>query len=278
MSCRRRTSIRILGTVGEPINPEAWRWYHDIVGNGEAAVVDTWWQTETGAQMITPLPGATPTKPGSATLPFFGVEPALLDFHGKEIQGVGEGYLVMKCPWPALARTLAGDHQRYEQTYFGQYRGYYFTGDGARRDEDGYYWISGRVDDVINVSGHRLGTAEVENALVGNHLCAEAAVVPLDHPVKGQCIYAFVTLMEGMGYPPDESVRKQLIDQVRKAIGPIATPDVIHWAPGLPKTRSGKIMRRVLRKIASNQLGDLGDTSTLADPGIIDVLVALRGK
>ncbi|KAL4422637.1 hypothetical protein ABPG75_008834 [Micractinium tetrahymenae] len=274
----KRTSIRILGTVGEPINPEAWRWYHDIVGNGEAAVVDTWWQTETGAHMITPLPGATPTKAGAATFPFFGVEPALLDFQGNEIQGVGEGYLVMKRPWPALARTLAGDHPRYEQTYFGHYKGYYFTGDGARRDEDGYYWISGRVDDVINVSGHRLGTAEVENALVGHHLCAEAAVVPLDHPVKGQCIYAFVTLMEGMDYPPDELVRKQLVEQVRKAIGPIATPDVIHWAPSLPKTRSGKIMRRVLRKIASNKLGDLGDTSTLADPSVIDVLVSLRGK
>ncbi|PRW59907.1 acetyl-coenzyme A chloroplastic glyoxysomal-like [Chlorella sorokiniana] len=274
----KRTSLRILGTVGEPINPEAWRWYYEVVGNSNVSVVDTWWQTETGAHMITPLPGATPMKPGSATLPFFGVEPAILDDKGNEVEGPGQGYLVIKRPWPSMMRTVAGDHPRFEQTYFSHYKGYYFTGDGARRDEDGYYWILGRVDDVINVSGHRIGTAEVESALVGHHLCAEAAVVPVDHPIKGQAIYAFVTLMNGIEYPPDESVRKELVAQVRKAIGPIATPDVIHWAPGLPKTRSGKIMRRVLRKIASKEEDQLGDTSTLADPGVVQVLLELRGK
>jgi acetyl-CoA synthetase len=249
-----------------------------VVGNSNVSVVDTWWQTETGAHMITPLPGATPLKPGSATLPFFGVEPAILDDKGNEVEGPGQGYLVIKRPWPSMLRTVAGDHARFEQTYFSHYKGYYFTGDGARRDEDGYYWILGRVDDVINVSGHRIGTAEVESALVGHHLCAEAAVVPVDHAIKGQAIYAFVTLMGGHEYPPDESVRKELIAQVRKAIGPIATPDVIHWAPGLPKTRSGKIMRRVLRKIASKEEDQLGDTSTLADPSVVQTLIDLRGK
>ncbi|PRW20362.1 Acetyl-coenzyme A synthetase isoform A [Chlorella sorokiniana] len=285
----KRSSVRILGTVGEPINPEAWWWYYDVVGEkradivvGEkrADIVDTWWQTETGMHMITPLPGCTPLKAGAASLPFFGVEPALLDQAGNEIEGPGQGYLVIKRPWPAMMRTVAGDHARFEQTYFSQYKGYYFTGDGARRDEDGYYWITGRVDDVINVSGHRIGTAEVESALVGHHLCAEAAVVPLDHPIKGTAIYAYVTLMEGLGHPPDdpEAVRKELVKAVRKAIGPIATPDVIHWAPALPKTRSGKIMRRVLRKIASGHESKLGDISTLADPGVVKALIELRGK
>ena len=273
-----RTSLRILGTVGEPINPEAWRWYNEVVGNSNCAIVDTWWQTETGAHMITPLPGATPLKPGSATLPFFGVQPALLDDQGKEIEGAGAGYLVIKKPWPSMLRTVAGDHHRFEQTYFSHYKGYYFTGDGARRDEDGYYWITGRVDDVINVSGHRIGTAEVESALVGHPLCAEAAVVPVDHPIKGQAIYAFITLMGDQTYPPDHTVKLELVAAVRKAIGPIASPDVIHWAPGLPKTRSGKIMRRVLRKIANEEESSLGDTSTLADPSVVQTLLSLRGK
>jgi acetyl-CoA synthetase len=228
--------------------------------------------------MITPLPGATPAKPGSATLPFFGVQPALIDEQGKEIEGPGAGYLVIKKPWPSMLRTIAGDHHRFEQTYFSHYKGYYFTGDGARRDEDGYYWITGRVDDVINVSGHRIGTAEVESALAGCPLCAEAAVVPVDHPIKGQAIYAFVTLMGDAVYPPDHSVKLELIAAVRKAIGPIATPDCLHWAPALPKTRSGKIMRRVLRKIANEEEDSLGDTSTLADPSVIATLLELRGK
>ena len=228
--------------------------------------------------MLTPLPGATPLKPGSATLPFFGVDPALLDEQGKEIEGAGAGYLVMKRPWPSMLRTIAGDHHRFEQTYFSHYKGYYFTGDGARRDEDGYYWITGRVDDVINVSGHRIGTAEVESALVAHPRCAEAAVVPIDHPIKGQAIYAFVTLMGEQTYPPDHAVKLELIAAVRRAIGPIATPDVIHWAPGLPKTRSGKIMRRVLRKIANQEEDSLGDTSTLADPSVVKTLIELRGK
>ncbi|GAB4821780.1 hypothetical protein N2152v2_008826 [Parachlorella kessleri] len=278
VSKHSRKTLRVLGTVGEPINPEAWRWYYEVVGEKHVSIVDTWWQTETGGHMITGLPGCTPMKPGSASLPFFGVEPALLDDKGKEIDGPGQGYLVIKRPWPSMMRTVAGDHHRFEQTYFSHYKGYYFTGDGARRDADGYYWILGRVDDVINVSGHRIGTAEVESALVGHHLCAEAAVVPVDHPIKGQAIYAFVTLMVGNQYPPDDHVRKELIAQVRKAIGPIATPDVIHWAPGLPKTRSGKIMRRILRKIANKEEDQLGDISTLADPGVVEQLLALRGK
>lgn len=275
----QRTSLRILGTVGEPINPEAWRWYHEVVGNSSCAIVDTWWQTETGAHMITPLPGAIPSKPGSATLPFFGVVPAILDEQGTEVEGAGQGYLVIKKPWPSMLRTVAGDHHRFEQTYFSHYKGYYFTGDGVRRDEDGYYWILGRVDDVINVSGHRIGTAEVESALVGHPSCAEAAVVPVEHPIKGQAIYAFVTLMADRSYPPDEdgSIKKELIAQVRKAIGPIATPDVIHWAPALPKTRSGKIMRRILRKIANEEEDSLGDISTLADPSVVNILLDLRG-
>ncbi|KAL6774217.1 ACS1 [Auxenochlorella protothecoides x Auxenochlorella symbiontica] len=275
----KRSSLRVLGTVGEPINPEAWRWYNEVVGGGRAAIVDTWWQTETGAHMITPLPGAIPAKPGSATLPFFGVEPAILDESGKEVEGPGQGYLVVKRSWPSMLRTIAGDHARFEQTYFNVYKGYYFTGDGARRDEDGYIWILGRVDDVINVSGHRIGTAEVESALVGHHLCAEAAVVPVEHAIKGQVIYAFVTLYGDATYPPPEETRKALIaQQVRKAIGPIATPDVIHWAPSLPKTRSGKIMRRILRKIASREEDQLGDISTLADPSVVETLLSLRGK
>ncbi|KAL4541520.1 hypothetical protein Ndes2437B_g05877 [Nannochloris sp. 'desiccata'] len=273
-----RTSLRVLGTVGEPINPEAWRWYNEVVGNPSCSIVDTWWQTETGAHMITPLPGATPTKPGSATLPFFGVEPALVDEQGKEIEGPGTGYLVIKKPWPSMLRTIAGDHHRFEQTYFSHYNGYYFTGDGARRDEDGYYWITGRVDDVINVSGHRIGTAEVESALVGSPKCAEAAVVPVDHPIKGQAIYAFVTLMGDGEYPADHTIKLELIAAVRKAIGPIAAPEVIHWAPALPKTRSGKIMRRVLRKIANEEEDSLGDISTLADPSVVRKLLELRGK
>jgi acetyl-CoA synthetase len=273
-----RAALRVLGTVGEPINPEAWRWYSEVVGGGRCAVVDTWWQTETGAHMITPLPGAVPAKPGSATLPFFGVEPAILDEAGKEVEGEGQGYLVIKRAWPSMLRTIAGDHARFQQTYFSHYKGYYFTGDGARRDADGYFWILGRVDDVINVSGHRIGTAEVESALVAHPRCAEAAVVPVDHPIKGQAIYAFVTLMGGATYPGDHACKMELVAQVRRVIGPIATPDVIHWAPALPKTRSGKIMRRILRKIANEEEDSLGDTSTLADPSVIKDLLELRGK
>ena len=271
-----RSSLRLLGTVGEPINPEAWRWYHRVVGEGRCPIVDTWWQTETGSHMITPLPGAVATKPGSATLPFFGVEPALLTESGDEIVGPGEGYLVVKRPWPSMMRTVAGDQDRFERTYFTHYKGYYFTGDGARRDEDGYYWITGRVDDVINVSGHRIGTAEVESALVSHDSCAEAAVVGYEHPIKGQGIYAYVTLKEG--YESSEELRKALVTQVRQQIGPFASPDILHWADQLPKTRSGKIMRRVLRKIASFEEDSLGDTSTLADPTVIDKLIDTRGK
>jgi acetyl-CoA synthetase len=273
-----RKSLRILGTVGEPINPEAWRWYYEVVGDSRCPVIDTWWQTETGAHMITPLPGATDLKPGSATLPFFGVEPAVVNEKGEEQEGACEGYLVIKRPWPSMMRGLAGDQERFEKTYFEMFKGYYLTGDGCRRDKDGYYWLTGRIDDVINVSGHRIGTAEVESALVMHPDCSEAAVVPMEHPVKGQGIYAYVTLMEGNSYPPDESVRKALIAAVRKSIGPIATPDVIHWAPGLPKTRSGKIMRRILRKIANKEEDSLGDTSTLADPSVVQQLLDLRGK
>ena len=272
-----RQSLRLLGTVGEPINPEAWRWYHEVVGQGRCPIVDTWWQTETGGILITPLPGATPTKPGSATLPFFGVQPALLDEEGKEIQGNGvAGLLVMKAPWPGQLRTTYGSHERFEQVYFTDFNGYYFTGDGSRRDEDGYYWITGRVDDVINVSGHRMGTAEVESALVSYPSVAEAAVVGFPHDIKGQGIYAFVTLKVGHEYT--DALKKDLVIHVRKEIGPIATPDVIHWAPGLPKTRSGKIMRRILRKMAAGDTADFGDTSTLADPAVVGELLKSKGQ
>jgi acetyl-CoA synthetase len=269
-----RASLRILGTVGEPINPEAWAWYHDVVGDERCPIVDTWWQTETGGIMITPLPGAIAQKPGSATLPFFGVQPKLLTVEGKEITGAGEGVLAISDSWPGQMRTVYRNHQRFEETYFSTYAGYYFTGDGCRRDEDGYYWITGRVDDVINVSGHRLGTAEIESALVANHRVAEAAVVGYPHDIKGQGIYAFVTLKASE--TPTEEIRKELIQTVRKEIGPIATPDLIQWAPGLPKTRSGKIMRRILRKIAENLPDQLGDTSTLSDPSVVQELVDNR--
>ncbi|MDY6941932.1 MAG: acetate--CoA ligase [Pseudomonadota bacterium] len=270
----QRSSLRLLGTVGEPINPEAWEWYHREVGLGRCPVVDTWWQTETGGILIAPLPGATDLKPGSATHPFFGVQPALLDNEGKEIEGAGEGNLVLKFPWPGQMRTVYGDHQRFIDTYFSAFPGYYFTGDGARRDADGYYWITGRVDDVLNVSGHRLGTAEIESALVLHPNVAEAAVVGRPHEVKGQGVYAYVTLMKGI--EPSESLRKELMNLVAKELSPIAKPDEIHWAPGLPKTRSGKIMRRILRKIAADELDQLGDTSTLADPTVVDNLIAGR--
>ncbi len=269
-----RQSLRILGSVGEPINPEAWEWYYHIVGNGQCPIVDTWWQTETGGILITPLPGAISLKPGSATVPFFGIEPAILDDQGKEIQGPGGGVLAMKRSWPGQARTLYGNHQRFIETYFSAYPGYYFSGDGARRDEDGYYWITGRVDDVLNVSGHRLGTAEIESALVLHPAVSEAAVVGYPHEIKGQGIYAYVILKEG--YAPSDKLQQELIELVAKEIGPIAKPDVIQWAPELPKTRSGKIMRRILRKIAANQIDDLGDTSTLADPSIVEILIQQR--
>ena len=272
-----RESLRVLGTVGEPINPEAWRWYHEVVGEARCPIVDTWWQTETGGILITPLPGAIPTKPGSATLPFFGVQPALMDEEGKEIQGNGvNGRLAIKAPWPGQLRTIYGSHDRFEQVYFSDFDGYYFTGDGARRDEDGYYWITGRVDDVINVSGHRMGTAEVESALVSHQAVAEAAVVGYPHDIKGQGIYAFVTLKLGHEYT--EELKKELVAHVRSEIGPIASPDVIHWAPGLPKTRSGKIMRRILRKMASGDTADFGDTSTLADPTVVDTLMQTKTR
>ena len=267
------SSLRLLGTVGEPINPEAWRWYHIHVGHERCPIVDTWWQTETGGILITPLPGATPTKPGAATFPFFGVEPAVLDAQtGEELQGNDvSGVLAIKTPWPGLMRTVYGDHKRFEETYFQQYKGYYFTGDGCRRDEDGYYWITGRVDDVINVSGHRMGTAEVESALVAHAKVAEAAVVGFPHDIKGQGIYAYVTLNVGVEYT--DELKNELRTQVRTVIGPVATPDVIHWAPALPKTRSGKIMRRILRKIATDEADQIGDTSTLADPAVVDSLI-----
>ena len=271
-----RASLRLLGTVGEPINPEAWEWYYQVVGDSRCPIVDTWWQTETGGHMITPLPGATALKPGSATLPFFGVELALLNEEGAEIDGPGAGYLVIKSSWPGQIRSVYGDHQRMIDTYFSHYRGYYFTGDGATRDKDGYYWITGRVDDVLNVSGHRMGTAEVESALVLHEKIAEAAVVGFPHDIKGQGIYAYVTPMQGV--EPDEALRAELIALCVREIGSIAKPDIIQWAPGLPKTRSGKIMRRILRKIAENELGSLGDTSTLADPAVVDNLVANRPK
>jgi len=271
------SSLRLLGSVGEPINPEAWEWYHRVVGKGKCPIVDTWWQTETGGILITPLPGATPLKPGSATRPFFGVVPSLVDNEGNVIEGnPAEGNLVIGRPWPSQMRTLYGDHDRFVQTYFSSYPGYYFTGDGARRDEDGYYWITGRVDDVINVSGHRMGTAEVESALVLHEAVAEAAVVGYPHDIKGQGIYAYVTLMNGI--EPTEALKKDLIALVRKEIGPIASPDVIQWAPGLPKTRSGKIMRRILRKIAANEVSNMGDTSTLADPGVVNNLINDRAN
>jgi acetyl-CoA synthetase len=270
----RRSSLRLLGSVGEPINPEAWEWYYQVVGDGRCPIVDTWWQTETGGVLISPLPGARPLKPGSATLPLFGVEPALLDDKGNELEGATSGALVIKRSWPGQMRTVYGDHERFKDTYFKMFPGTYFTGDGARRDADGYYWITGRIDDVINVSGHRIGTAEVESALVLHPSVSEAAVVGYPHDLKGQGIYAYVTLMQG--HAPDESLRKALVDHVRKEIGPIATPDVIQWAPGLPKTRSGKIMRRILRKIAANELDSLGDISTLAEPAVVDDLVANR--
>jgi acetyl-CoA synthetase len=269
-----RASLRLLGTVGEPINPEAWEWYYREVGEERCPVVDTWWQTETGAHMITPLPGATALKPGSATLPFFGVEPALLDGDGKEIHGAGEGNLVIKASWPSQIRTVYGDHQRMTDTYFKPFPGYYFTGDGARRDEDGYYWITGRVDDVLNVSGHRMGTAEIESALVLHAAVAEAAVVGYPHDIKGQGIYAYVTLMAGI--EPSDALRKELMDICAVEIGHIAKPDLIQWAPGLPKTRSGKIMRRILRKLAANEIENLGDTSTLADPSVVQQLIDNR--
>jgi acetyl-CoA synthetase len=269
-----RRSLRLLGTVGEPINPEAWEWYYHVVGDGRCPIVDTWWQTETGGILITPLPGATALKPGSATRPFFGVVPALLDDQGRLLEGAASGNLVITRPWPAMMRTVYGDHQRFIDTYFKMYPGCYFTGDGARRDEDGYYWITGRVDDVINVSGHRMGTAEVESALVLHEAVAEAAVVGYPHPVKGQGIYAYVTLMQGI--EPSEELMRELITLVRSEIGALASPDVIQWAPSLPKTRSGKIMRRILRKLAANELDALGDTSTLADPSVVDHLIDHR--
>jgi acetyl-CoA synthetase len=271
---RDLSSLRLLGTVGEPINPEAWMWYHRVVGKERCPIVDTWWQTETGGILITPLPGATRLKPGSVTRPFFGVQPMLVDENGKELEGAASGNLCIKHPWPGQMRSIYGDHERFFQTYFSTYKGYYFTGDGCRRDEDGYYWITGRVDDVLNVSGHRMGTAEIESALVLHENVAEAAVVGCPHEIKGQGIYAYVTLNSGV--EATEDLRKGLIQLVRTEIGPIATIDILQWAPGLPKTRSGKIMRRILRKIAENELSNLGDTSTLADPSVVEDLVANR--
>ncbi|WOL02524.1 hypothetical protein Cni_G11243 [Canna indica] len=268
-----RKSLRVLGSVGEPINPTAWRWFYNVVGDSRCPISDTWWQTETGGFMITPIPGAWPQKPGSATFPFFGVQPVIVDEKGNELEGECSGYLCIKNSWPGAFRSLYGDHERYETTYFKPFAGYYFTGDGCSRDKDGYHWLTGRVDDVINVSGHRIGTAEVESALVSHPQCVEAAVVGVDHEVKGQSIYAFVTLAEGVEY--SDELRRSLVMTVRSQIGAFAAPDKIHWAPGLPKTRSGKIMRRILRKIASRQLDELGDTSTLADPSVVDQLIAL---
>ncbi|MDP6927248.1 MAG: AMP-binding protein, partial [Rhodospirillales bacterium] len=269
-----RKSIRLLGTVGEPINPEAWMWYYKVIGEERCPIVDTWWQTETGGIMITPLPGATALKPGSATKPFFGVEPQLVDGDGNVLGGATSGNLCIADSWPGQMRSVYKDHKRFVETYFSTYPGKYFTGDGCRRDEDGYYWITGRVDDVINVSGHRMGTAEVESALVAHPKVSESAVVGYPHDIKGQGIYAYVTLMEGE--EPSEDLRNELGQWVRKEIGPIAKPDLIQWAPGLPKTRSGKIMRRILRKIAENEPGNLGDISTLADPSVVDDLVNNR--
>ncbi|TAH36089.1 MAG: acetate--CoA ligase [Alphaproteobacteria bacterium] len=270
----KRDSLRLLGSVGEPINPEAWLWYYNVVGDARCPVVDTWWQTETGGILISPLPGATPLKPGSATTPLFGVRPEIVDANGKMLMGAGEGNLVIADSWPGQARTVYGDHNRFVETYFKTYPGKYFTGDGCRRDEDGYYWITGRVDDVINVSGHRLGTAEIESSFVEHHSVAEAAVVGMPHDIKGQGIYAYVTLKKGI--EANESLRKELTQWVRQKISPIATPDFVQFAPGLPKTRSGKIMRRILRKIAENELSNLGDTSTLADPAVVQDLIDNR--
>ncbi|CEO40521.1 acetate--CoA ligase [Photobacterium kishitanii] len=268
----KRSSLRIMGSVGEPINPEAWEWYHRTIGDSRCPIVDTWWQTETGGILITPLPGATILKPGSATRPFFGVQPALVDNIGNILEGTTDGNLVMTDSWPGQMRSLWGDHERFEQTYFSTFPGMYFSGDGARRDEDGYYWITGRVDDVLNISGHRMGTAEIESALVAFDKIAEAAIVGIPHPIKGQAIYAYITLNDGEF--PNAELHKEVKDWVRKEIGPIATPDFIHWTDALPKTRSGKIMRRILRKIATGDTGSLGDTSTLADPSVVDKLIA----
>ncbi len=270
----KRDSLRLLGSVGEPINPEAWLWYYNVVGQGKSPIVDTWWQTETGGILITPLPGATALKPGSATRPFFGVKPMLVDADGKELTGAASGNLCLTDSWPGQMRTVYGDHKRFIETYFSQYPGYYFTGDGCRRDEDGYYWITGRVDDVLNISGHRLGTAEVESALVAHAQVAEAAVVGYPHDIKGQGIYCYVTLNAGL--TGDDDLKAELVQWVRKEIGPIASPDLIQFAPGLPKTRSGKIMRRILRKIAEDDFSNLGDTSTLADPAVVDDLIDNR--
>ncbi|MCP9468917.1 MAG: acetate--CoA ligase [Nitrospira sp.] len=269
-----RRSLRVLGSVGEPIDPKAWEWFHRVVGEGRCPIADTWWQTETGGLLLTPLAGAMPLKPGSVAKPFFGVAPALVDEKGRILEGAAQGRLVMTRPWPGLARTIHGDHERYLTTYFGRFRGFYDTEDGARRDEDGYYWITGRIDDVLNVSGHRLGTAELENALAKHPDVAEASVVGIPHEIKGQGIYAYVVLQKEIA--PSEALRAALIEQVRGEIGPIATPDHIQWAEALPKTRSGKVMRRILRKIAANDLNDLGDTSTLADPSVIETLIANR--
>jgi len=269
-----RSSLRILGSVGEPINPEVWRWYHDEFGFSRCPIVDTWWQTETGGHMITALPGATDLKPGSATTPFFGVQPALVDEHSDIVEGAKSGHLVILDSWPGQARTIWGDHERFIQTYFSTHEGMYFSGDGARRDEDGYYWITGRVDDVLNVSGHRLGTAEIESALVSHEVVAEAAVVGYPHDIKGEAVYVYVAAVSG--FEPSDETTKELRAHVRKVLGPVATPDLIQWTPGLPKTRSGKIMRRILRKIAHNDYSNLGDTSTLADPGVVDGLIEGR--
>jgi acetyl-CoA synthetase len=269
-----RASLKLLGSVGEPINPEAWEWYWRVVGDGRCPIVDTWWQTETGGILITPLPGATKLKAGSATRPFFGIVPEIVDADGKTLDGAATGNLCIVESWPGQMRTVYGDHKRFAETYFSAYPGKYFTGDGCRRDADGYYWITGRVDDVLNVSGHRMGTAEVESALVAHAKVAEAAVVGYPHDIKGQGIYAYVTLK--VGVEPTEALRKELVQWVRKEIGPIAQPDLLQWAPGLPKTRSGKIMRRILRKIAENDYGNLGDISTLADPTVVQSLVDNR--
>lgn len=274
VTSRKLDSLRLLGTVGEPINPEAWMWYYRVVGKSKLPIVDTWWQTETGGILITPLPGCTDLKPGAASMPFFGIRPVLLDPEGNKVEGEGDGLLCMEFPWPGLMRGVYGDGKRFFDTYFSQFKGYYFTGDGARRDKDGYYWLMGRVDDVINVSGHRLGTAEVESALVSHKHVAEAAVVGMPHDIKGQGIYAYVTLV--VGIPETEDLRGELVKHVRKEIGPIATPDVIQWAPALPKTRSGKIMRRILRKIAENDVDNVGDTTTLADPSVVASLITNR--
>ena len=270
----KRSSLRILGTVGEPINPEAWKWYYDIVGNKKCPVIDTWWQTETGATLISPIAGTTPLKPGSATLPFFGIEPIVVDNNGKELHGSCEGNLCIKSSWPGMMRTVYNDHKRFEETYFSSFEGKYFTGDGCKRDKDGYFWITGRVDDVINVSGHRLGTAEIESALVLHQKVAEAAVVGYPHDIKGQGIYAYITLMQGEEY--SDELKKSLVLWVKSVIGPIAAPDIIQWAPNLPKTRSGKIMRRILRKVACNEEESIGDTSTLNEPDVVDELIKNR--